>query len=301
MKILNIVSLSVFLFFSCAKEVKLDLLKELDKVVIEANINNLEPIYVRLTRPTNEQIIAGSQLDPTQKGIDNAKIIIRDNTGNAQILKKYFYNNQFNGYYFLPGYYGVPGRTYFLEVEVQGKKYSASSIMPEIAQIDSLNIKFVEAQPGKSDLYLPQIFFKDDTLSKNYYLLKYCNKISENLPFYDYGLNCSISNRVWNYTILDDRFFKSYVNGLELGVGQSPNKLYVQALQPNTPYNVYLYQLNKEAFQYYQDLIDQINSDGGAYQPSPTSARTNFSGGAIGFFAAMAVSTKPFKIVEKKK
>jgi len=47
--------------------------------------------------------------------------------------------------------------------------------------------------------------------------------------------------------------------------------------------------LSSNAYNYYKNLIEQFENDGGAYKPTPASPPTNISNGGLGFFRASSV------------
>ena len=76
--------------------------------------------------------------------------------------------------------------------------------MPQITPIDNVKVKFYKGLPGKFDGYIPTISFENNNGNKSYYLTKYCiSQQNNSQKHYDFGLNCSINNRVWNYSIID--------------------------------------------------------------------------------------------------
>ena len=100
------------------------------KVVIEANITDQPgPYSVKLSRSIN---LNEANIYPA---IENGTVVITDNTGIKDTLK---YAS--GGIYKTKLIRGVYGRTYFLEVTVDGKKYTAQSTMPYKVNLDSLRI-----------------------------------------------------------------------------------------------------------------------------------------------------------------
>jgi hypothetical protein len=125
------------------------------------------------------------------------------------------------------------------------------------------------------------MIFEDNPDEKNFYVE--CNILR------------STMGTEFSMTLIDDRFA---VNGIiEAGVGNTVSaewwrrKLYFMYL-PNNVLDVYfvLHAVNEETYLYLQALINQIETDGGIYTPSPGPLPTNIEGGAIGFFGAAAVS-----------
>ena len=105
--------------------------------------------------------------------------------------------------------------------------------------------------------------------------------------------------RVWSFSILDDEYLPSYVNGLNIDDGISPVSFedfyYPSAGSMAT---IRLLSLSPRAYNFYKSVISQFENDGGAYTPSPTSPPSNLSGNALGFFRASAVSERKVLVTE---
>ena len=98
--------------------------------MIEASITDQPgPYFVKLTRSINLNEL---NVYPV---VENGIVIISDNTGIKDTLK---YSKQ--GIYKTKLIQGVYGRTYNLEVNVDGKKYTATTTMPSKVNLDSLRI-----------------------------------------------------------------------------------------------------------------------------------------------------------------
>ena len=293
---------------SCINDFELDTGDSPLLVVIEGQIDNDGNNYVRLTY-SRSSLLTDSANNPftyynNAIPIKDALIEIKDNQGYSEIMKPIKISDnsdynypKFNGYYKAKNLVGKVGNTYYLTVIVAGKTYTAEAYMPPVPKIDSVGLQRVEGLPGKDFSRQPLIYFSEPQNKKNYYLTKICyREIAPNATdTVKYDINCRLNGRVWNFSILDDRYLDSYVNGLNLNDGESPDgrdfNLYPDPYHLETP-ELQLYSLTKEAFEYYNALIKQFNNDGGVYQPSPASAPSNIKGGALGFFNASAVSKK---------
>lgn len=210
--------------------------------------------------------------------------IIKDVNGNAidtiALSDPYYFNKK--GFYKTTHIKGIPGNTYFLNVTYQQKEYTASAYMPTVPIIDSVGYILKESeQVGKSDKYFPLLYFKEPQGIKNYYLIQLNNDI----------LSQSYTNSLWQFSILSDTYLKPYVNGLNVSTGYSPRgENFYPAYSIGDSIYVALSSLTKEGYDFYKNLIDQFDSDGGAYKPTPASPQGNISNGGLGFFRASAFS-----------
>jgi hypothetical protein len=82
---------------------------------------------------------------------------------------------------------------------------------------------------------------------------------------------------------------------LDVCKGVSPDYWRNAYPQSISGYYIEMHSLTKEAYEFYQSLLQQFRTDGGGYSPSPASPPTNMDNGALGFFRASAVSRVDFK------
>jgi len=174
----------------------------------------------------------------------------------------------YGGYYRTRHIQGVPNRTYSLYVKVAGNEYRAESYMQEVPEIDTARqIRTTEGEDFESFFAL---FFNEDTVHKNYYLVDVSQP-----QYYPYHLG--------HYAVYDDVLLDSYVNGLYT----SP--LIYHDISGMTM-TVRLSSLDKNAYQFYKASLKQYNDDGGIYSQAPATPPTNISGNALGIFRASAVN-----------
>jgi hypothetical protein len=125
------------LFFSCRKTIKVKLPEYKQKVVIEASIETNGYAYVLLSY----SIPFFGDFDftqPTNAFIKGAFVTVSDGT-QTDTLKELDPNT---GYYYLGSKVkGVQGKTYYLEVTVNGKTYKANTFIHPPVALDSLYFK----------------------------------------------------------------------------------------------------------------------------------------------------------------
>jgi hypothetical protein len=121
--------------------------------------------------------------------VSNATITIADDAGNSFPLTE---SNQ-AGFYFSQPAQGIPGRTYRLEVTVDGIQYRAQSYMPYPVVIDSNYYIDVASFDNPDDISKrPYCIILDPIDVENYYLIRtYINgKLDGGFRIY--------SDRLWN-------------------------------------------------------------------------------------------------------
>ena len=162
----------IYLFFiliilsSCDKIITLPLQNNESKIIIEANITDQPgPYFVRLSRTIN---INEPNIYPV---INNAIVTINDNTGSKDSLV--FTNGGIYKTKFLQGIYG---RTYFLEVIIDGKKYTAQSTMPYKVNLDNLRINIFPIN-GKNQFSIIPVYTDPIELGNSYRFIQKINKL----------------------------------------------------------------------------------------------------------------------------
>jgi len=272
-----ILSCLTYLMTGCDVPIELDLDQTPPIVSIEALLTDRPgKQFVRVTMSTDFY----NQNDADR--VTNATVVLHDDLGSTTVFSPYpGANKDSAGYYFPPsGYAGQIGRTYTLTIAAAGKTFEATDKLVRVTAIDSLayrpNIYAVEDPPSDGKTYELLIYAKEPQETKDYYMVKYYRNDSltydgdtDVYVLDDYGVGENIAgvpSDVW-YAIGDKA-------GLEM------------------------YSLSRDGFLFYNDLVIMLNSDGGMFSPPPANPRTNFSGGALGFFQVSAVNSREVVLQE---
>jgi hypothetical protein len=251
-------------------------------LVVEAVVTNGPgPHYVRLTlsKTTFEEAIHDTvpgYYDDGSTPVLDATILISDNHGVTDTLSPspgsdLNSTSHVYGYYRTHSLVGVPGNTYFLKVLWKGAEYTSSCYMPPVPEIDSVTYEFMYGALGKDNFYIPQISFKDNPETMDYYMFK-------------------TDGMVWGRSVISDVNMKSIVTGLNVFQGETHDWWRNGYPFPGLPYRIEMSSITKEVYNYYQALIMQFRNDGGVHSPSPASPPTNITNGALGYFRASSVS-----------
>lgn len=243
------------LFISCEKEIDLDLDEDEPLFVVEAIVHDsLGDNYVKLsmTKPFKD--------NSSVTTITNANIVVKDNYGN--IFNLYHTSN---GNYTDSALQGVSGRTYNLQININGATISATSTMPERVILDSLSYK-----------EKTEAFWEDP-----------------NIP--EYSVRCHFSDpaNMANYYR-----FKAFLSGVQEAGFQSLNDDLINGLNTyfpifestfyeNDSVSVQLLSIDEFSYKYFNALSA---SQGGQVPGNPD---TNLKGAkAVGYFGAFAKSEK---------
>ncbi len=263
----NILYIPIFLLSglfltSCTEVLKVDLDDEQERLVIEGLVTNeATPFHVKLTKTL--------ALDDHSNfpAVNNAFVTIADNLGNLDTL-----HLTTDGVYKTnTAIQGVPGRTYFLTVVVDGKTYVAQDLLTSVSPIDSLYVIYHQKGDGlgiPDDGYYPYFNSSDPPNEKNYYL----QEVTKD------GAPVLKSNQI---SVNDDRFLAPVVIGIRIpGRYISGEKIVFR-----------LSSLSEAGYNYLNGIALQMQNDGGFFSTPPANAPTNLSEGALGFFRASSVSS----------
>jgi len=305
---------------SCIEDFDLKLPDAEPRIVVDGLISSKPgPYYVRLTL-SKIGTITTSEISNTElvNPVNDAIVVVSTSLGEVDTLeylewneKEYTYDYQLwkfikvikdqsggiidtifladpmnynkRGFYKTSHLKGIPGTTYFLNVRYNEKEYTASAYMPTVPAIDSIGYLFKKTEIiGKSDHYIPLLYFTEPQGIKNYYLIQLHDDIFAQSGY---------GNSEWQFSILSDTYLEPYVNGLNVSTGYSPSgENYYPTYGEGDSIYVALSSLTRDGYNYYKNLIDQFGNDGGAYKPTPASPPGNISNGGLGLFRASALS-----------
>lgn len=247
-------------FVSCTKVIHIDLNEAEPKLVIEGNVTDQAgPYYVSLSRSI------GFEANNEFPGVSGALVTISDNNGVKDTLTE-----QSQGKYQTHVLVGVPGHTYTLEVSVDGKKYSASSVMPMKVNLDSvrfLKSDFGSAPGSKDTTFVAVPRFLDPPVFGNRYRFKLVTRDT-----IDKGIYVDTDNLI-NGLPYQRPIFS---NDLPCKRGDSLI-LEMQCIDPSI-------------YDYFFSLNESIgNGPGGGTTPS--NPASNIVGDALGYFSAHTTQT----------
>jgi len=249
-----IIACFLALFFSsCEKVIDVDLNDAEAKLVIEGNIDDEGgPFQFRITKTVN---FSESNVFP---GVSGALITLVDSEGNTEVLVE-----STPGVYPISTIAGVPGRSYSVNIQVEGQSFEATSFMPPVTEIDTIRVEegFFGAFP-----YLT-IVFQDDPNAENYYrFIKIVNGELKN----DINL---VSDALDNGGLFEAPLFFFGSDSLSSG----------------DVVEVVMHGIDKVNYDYLRTLNDVLNVGVSATPANPLSP---FSPNALGYFSAHSVSRK---------
>lgn len=238
------------LFNSCEDIIDINLNEANSNVVIEANVidNGLQTVKLTKTKPFND--------DNAPVSINGADVSVTEEGGNTYTFRE---QANLSGNYFSNQFVGKPGKKYTIKVKVDGKTFTASSIMPQLVNLDSLTV--TELSFFNNTQKFVQVNYNDPKGIKN---------------FYNYVL--LVNNKIRNaYYVDEDRFNDGNLVNNTIFNGDPK-------LEKGDRVEVDFQCIDEKIYRYYF-AISQIQGNGGP-PTSPANPDSNFDNGALGYFSA---------------
>ena len=254
LRILVIALLGVLLFSSCEKYIELDLEQGDPKVVIEANMSDLNPVTAIVSR--SSEFFQG-EFDP----IEDALLVLSDDLGNKDTL---LYTQ--SGIY-VGSRIGQVGGTYTLNVIADGQLFTASSYLNASVPIDSIKYEAEESEfPGQEGKYV-KFWYKDIPGQRDYYRIQY---------YYDDVIEIGPNSIRISTDVFDDGLVNEVTTRDSVGVGVK-----VEAR---------LFKITEQTFDYLNTLQDIVSQQPGG-SGVPQNPIQVWSNGALGYFSAAGESS----------
>ena len=264
--------LLLLLTLSCQKEIELDY-RDIEPVVsIEGRVTN-EQVYVLITRTRSMNDSVKSH------GIGGAVVTISSEDGTEQLV----YDAR-DGYYRpASGMKGVPGRTYRLDVTLDGHQYAASSTMPRQAPI--VSTQFIWQSLLDNGMLMYEMWATDPEPDvRNYYWYRVDRRAKDPKVRQKQGTDAYRWSSFDDRGAINARIYRDImcVNE-EMMDGQDIEDDQLKSiLFDGDTITLQLMTIDRAMFEYYQSL-----SVGQRMGANPIS---NISGGCLGYFAAGSVS-----------
>jgi len=268
--IVIIFTFSLLLLSGCTERIDIDLGTTYTRFVVDGVItSDTMAHYVKLSKSIDYYS------ETAVPGVSDATVTIDD--GFETILLEE--SDSVPGLYLTPDdYFGVPGRTYELNIELQEAingetSYSASSLLNPVAPIDSINVVYKEEWEAW-ELQL----FATDPIAVNFYM------------FDVYKNGKLLTDTINEVGISDDKYFNgnfTYGAAVYYFIKDNPD----EEVFPGDSIHLRMAGITSE---YYTFVVDVMNETFEFRNPlfsgPPANISTNISNGGMGFFTAFAVS-----------
>ncbi len=252
---------------ACQKVIDVDVRDAEKKYVIEAVVTDeADGSFVKISRTQNI-----SETDPPP-AITGANIRVKDDVGTVTIFQEVNPGN-----YKAPGFAGASGKTYELEINIQGELFTAQCKMPGKVSFDTLyvtdEILFGETRK------LANIAFRDPPgKGQAYRYVQYINDKKSDAIFTnndDYVDGKYIETKLWYF--IDDEEDKEEE---EITVGDTVL--------------IEMQCIDSQIYRYWFSVFQ--SATGNSQSASPANPVSNIRGGALGYFSAHTVQRRSVKV-----
>ncbi len=176
----------------------------------------------------------------------------------------------------------VVGETYRLNIRWRENVYVSEGVMLEPPIVDSVTWRFEEKRIFRDEGYYVKVYGKIPFKNDNNYRIRVIE-------------NDTLKNQREDYLLFDDTFGLAFFEaGLELGY----------TFQEKDRVRLELFRLNRDAYNYLNQLVNLLFSDGGLFSPPPQNPTSNIrviSGNpeVLGYFAVTPVLSRSLLIQAK--
>ena len=238
----------------CTKEVSLQLKSSTPRLVIEGVVSNgVMGSYVRLS--WSQQL--NKQADYLEE--PDAFVVLTDSSRQLSDTLRPARDNQ--QHYFYPSYIikAIPGHVYHLNVLLQGKSYTARSVMADTTTFDGISLLSSAGKLTKESIITVVPKYVDPGEVKNYYRFEqYINGRK------DPGI-CMLNDNVGDGLVNERPIFTKEID-----------------IHPGDTLTVVMIQLSAPVYRYFY----QLSQNQEALGSTPSNPISNVEGGALGEFSA---------------
>lgn len=265
-RIIAIAMMSAICMVSCVDEFEISVEGVSDYIVIDAVVTDCDTVQRVFIRRDRDIIIDPYQNQGTDT-IKNVTVRIADDLGWNAV-----YSDVSNGLgrkFELKGHQFETGRTYTMTVSVGDRLFEATETMPPLPIIDRLDFYSRPSKDNDGLLWSPILYFRDNQPEvDNYYLFVHQLRYIREWAGFRYLF----------IQALTDVGLKGDMEGVKISLGFGEGSENIEGTELGDPYHYEFYSISKRNYDYFEVIKDQLTSDGGVYQPSPTTPTTNFSG-----------------------
>lgn len=261
--------LLVFILSSCTEPIDLSYIaQDNTRLVVDAEIDNTT------LRDTIRLSLTSNFFDEVKTIPATGAVVTISDDAN----RTFTFNEAAPGEYISPlNFIGRENQNYFLEIDFEGKTYTASSFLNPSIAIDTLTCKRLEDDVFTSDEEVEiGISFQDPPGVRNYYwFIDYVNGANEYESLFEYG------------ALFNDEFVNGlYLNNITYGTFD---------LDSGDVLKIELRTINKREEEILSALaIESFES--GIFDAPPSNVPTNISNGALGIFVAYGRTIREIEI-----
>ncbi len=265
---------------SCTEKIEIQLDDSYTRLVVEGSITTDTMAHTVLLTSTSSYYY--NQPPPPVTG---ALLSISDGTNIFYLTEK-----ALGVYRTEPDVYGIPGRTYKLNIKLAKdiggySLYNASSTLYPVTPMDSISLLY---HPEWSDhgVWEVKCYVQEPPTVDFYRFLLYKDQVL-------------ITDTLNEWLITDDKFFNgNYTNGLPIAYIDQGNS--EQQLKPGDTITSEVNSIGKEYFDFLTEAQTELFGSNPLFSGPPANIQGNLNNGAFGFFTAHS-TTRSFAITPEFK
>lgn len=272
--ILPLIILLFAAFASCTEKVEIELGTTYTRLVVYGEITTDTTTHsVKLLRS------ADYFYNRPAEGISNANVWISDGNDSIQLAE----DPLIHGLYQTPAdHYGIAGKTYRLfidNVDINNdgttESYSASSYLPPINKLDSINLKYTSNSFFTS--WEVQVWTWDPADSRDFYSFKVLKN------------GKMLTDTLTDFIVQSDDFFNgNFTYGITMQVIDQNDPS--EAALPGDTIEFQANGITREYFVFILEAQAEAFGNNPLFSGPPANISTNLSNGALGFFTAYSIS-----------
>jgi hypothetical protein len=176
----------------------------------------------------------------------------------------------------------IVGETYQLNVKWQGQEFVSEGLMLQAPTVDSVTWSFEEERLFRDEGYYIKVYGQIPFEEDNNYRIRVIE-------------NDTLKNQREDYLLFDDTFgLDFFEQGLELGY----------PFEENDKVRLELFRLNRDAYDYLNQLVNLLFNDGGLFSPPPQNPDSNIrvvrgDTDVLGYFVVTPVLSRTVLIQAK--
>jgi hypothetical protein len=259
----------IIAFTSCTEPIDIELDNDYARLTVFGEISTDTTVHsIRLTRS------ADYFYNKPAEGIPGASVRISDGVNEIILSESQLIQGNYET---PPDFFGIPGKSYDLYIEnvdINGdgedESYSASSFLPFLASIDSIQIKYVDEG---SEV---QLYARDPAESIDFYAFK----VKRN--------NVLQTDSLPEIHVQNDIFFNgSYTNGVT--VQSLDDAKEGEKVVEGDTIVFEMFGITEEYYNFIIEAQTELFGSNPLFSGPPANISTNLSNGALGFFAAVNI------------
>jgi len=269
-KTLLLISLLSIIAFSCTERIDIELDDSYVRLVVDGSITTDTMVHTVELSSTSSYYY-----NKPAPPVTGAEVSITDGTQTFSLTE-----NSPGIYQTAPSVYGVPGKTYSLNIklasEIGGQTdYSATSTIYPISPLDSVSLLF-HPEWSANGIWEVKCYVQEPPTVDFYRFLILKNQVL-------------LTDTLDEWFVTDDLFFNgNYTNGATVAYLQQESA--EEGLTPGDIVTVEVNSIGKEYASFLFEAQAELRGSNPLFSGPPANVKGNISNGAIGFFAAYSAT-----------